>query len=292
MPAARHVAAVLAASALLLLPTVAAADPAPSTTWFSLINPTHHQPTGMTVVIVPAAFFSYSAMVTNASWIGAEALYREAGVQAALEATLYWAWAIDQYESTHPQLARLTYTVKVLGYDATPADLAGADIVINTAMVADPAFFLFHLGVGLPTVSDWLVEDGVFEDGQSAGQDVCTVWNTGLGQESGSLGAIRLRNLIIHEFGHCLGVGHTGTSLDLDHCNRNGTCYTSHPTDVMSQVVGNTRQCISNLNVQSIAEGYAWATTPTAIWQTHDGETYMARTAYQTKCMPAALNRV
>jgi hypothetical protein len=276
-----HLAAVLATCALLLVPTVAAADPAPATNWFSLINETHHQPTGMTVLIVPAAFFSYGAMVVNRSWVGAEALYREAGVQAALEATLYWAWVIDQYESTHPQLARVTYTVKVLGYDATPADVASADIVVNTGMVADPAFFLFHLGVGLPTLEN---ADG--------GQDVCTVWNTGIGQESGDLGAIRLRNLIIHEFGHCLGVGHTGTSLGLDHCNANGTCYTSHPTDVMSQVFGNARQCISNLNVQSLAEGYAWATSAGATYQPHDGETYMARSAYATTCMPAALNRI
>lgn len=280
-----RLAAALAVSALLLVPTVSAADPAPSTNWFSLINTTHHQPTGMTVVIVPAAFFSSSAMVGNRSWIGNEALYREAGVQAALEATLYWSWMIDQYESTYPQLQRLTYTVKVLGYDATPTDLAGADIVINTAMVGDPAFFVFHLGLGLPTVSEYAIDE-------SAGQDVCTVWNTGVGQESGDLGAIRLRNLIIHEFGHCLGAGHTGTSLGLEHCNRNGTCYDSHPTDVMSQVFGNARQCLSNLNVQSVAEGYWWATTPTAAWQPHDGETYMAKSQYQTKCMPAALNRI
>lgn len=283
--ALRHILSALAVCALLLAPTVTAADPSPSTTWFSLINTTHHQPTGMTVVIVPAAFFSYGAMVVNRTWIGSEALYREAGVQAALEATLYWAWMIDQYEGTHPQLQRLTYSVKVLGYDATPADLASADIVINTAMVADPAFFLFHLGVGLPTVSRWLVNGG-------AGQDVCTVWNTGLGQASGDVGAIRLRNLVIHEFGHCLGAGHTGTSLGLDHCNANGTCYSSHATDVMSQVFGNARQCLSNLNVQSVAEGYHWATSPTATWQAHDGETYMAKNQYQTRCMPSSMNRV
>lgn len=283
--AVRPLLPVLALCALLVVPTVTAADPSPSTTWFSLINTTHHQPTGMTVVIVPAAFFSNGAMVNNRTWIGAEALYREAGVQAALEATLYWAWMIDQYEGTHPQLQRLTYTVKVLGYDATPADLAAADIVINTAMVADPSPFLFHLGLGLPTVSTWLLN-------QRAGQNVCTVWNTGLGQERGDVGAIRLRNLVVHEFGHCLGAGHTGTSLGLDHCNANGTCYTSHPSDVMSSVVGSSRQCLSNLNVQSVAEGYAWATTATATWQAHDGETYMAKSQYQTKCMPSSMNRV
>lgn len=276
----------LVVPALLLVPTAVAADPSPSTTWFSLINSTHTDPTDMTVIIVPAAFFSSSANLGNTSWIGAEALYREPGVQAALEATLYWTWMIDQYESTYPQLARLSYTTKVLGYDATPADLANAKIVVNTAMVADPMFFVFHLGLGAPTFPlNWWLDP-------EAGHDICTVWNTGLGQESGDVGAIRLRNLVIHEFGHCLGVGHTGTSLGAPHCNANGTCYTSHPTDVMSSVFGNARQCLSNLNVMSIAEGYAWATSPTATWQPHDGEVYLAKSQYQTRCMPAALNRI
>lgn len=281
----RNLLAALTIGLVLVAPTVVAADPSPSSYWLSLINTTHYQPTGMTVVVVPAAFFSYGAMVVNRTWIGPDALAKEPGVLAALEAISYWDWMLRQYHNAHPQLARVTWTTKVLGVDATPADLAAADIVVNTAMAADPAPFLFHLGLGLPTASEWLVDD-------DAGQRVCTVWNTGLGQLRGDVGAIRLRNLVVHEFGHCIGAGHTGTSLGLDHCNANGTCYDSHPDDVMSQVGGATRQCLSNLNVQSVAEGYAWATSATSGWQPHDGETYMAKNQYATKCMPSAMNRI
>lgn len=284
MPRAHHF-AILTTLLLLATPVSQAASPSPSTNWFSLINSTHTDPTNMVVIIVPAAYYSQSAMVGNQTWIGPNALYMEPGVQAALEAVNYWAWMIDQYETTYPQLQYVSYTTKVLGYDATPLDLANAKIVVNTAMLADPAPFVFHAGLGAPTWPlDWWFDS-------SQGHDVCTVWNTGFGQSGSASSSARLRNLVIHEFGHCLGVGHTGTSLGLQHCNAAGTCYTNHPTDVMSVVSGSARQCISNLNMMSLAEGYAWATGPTATWQPHDGEVYLAKTAYNTTCMPTWMNK-
>ena len=49
-------------------------------------------------------------------------------------------------------------------------------------------------------------------------------------------------------------------------------------------------QCLSNLNVQSIAEGYAFLPGD---WEPHDGETFMLKSAYDatTACMPQALER-
>lgn len=281
LPAAFAVAAVV----LMVAPVAVAADPSPSSNWFSLINSTHTDPTDMVVIVVPAAYYSTQAMVNNRTWIGANALCAEPGTVAALEAIDYWNWVIANNRGAWPQLNYFTYTAKVAGCDATPLDFANAKIVVNTAMVADPSPFIFHLGLGAPTVAPTaLILEG-------PGHDVCTVWNTGLGMESGDNPNMRLRNLVIHEFGHCLGVGHTGTSLGLDHCNRNGTCYTSHPSDVMSQVFGNVRQCISNLNVQSLAEGYFWLTGAGATWQAHDGETYMSKGSYSTTCMPNSMKR-
>lgn len=284
----------LAAAGLLILPVALAAGPTPTSNyWFSRINATHLQPTGMTVVVVPSAYASKSANVDDRDWITANLLRDQPGVRATVEAIEYWAWMIDQYESTYPQLKRLTFTAKILGVDATQADLQTADIVVNTAAVTDPVPFVFHLGVGLPTLGPQALSESVvrFVGQPMSGQTLCTVWNTGLGQEDGDQSPTRLRNLVIHEFGHCIGAGHTGESLDQPHCNDDDQCYDNHPSDVMSLVVGDERQCLSNLNVLSLAEGYAWATTPTATWQPHDEEVYQAKSAYAVRCMPASLEK-
>jgi len=114
------------------------------------------------------------------------------------------------------------------------------------------------------------------------------VANTGVGGDPGDQEPARLRNLVLHEFGHCISAGHTGTSLGLAHESWEGVEYESHPTDVMSRVFGDARQCLSNLNVQSIAEGYAFLPGD---WQGHAGETSMLKTDYATVCMPAFLER-
>lgn len=253
--------------------------------WLSLINTTHIDPTDMVVIVVPPAYGS-SIMVADTTWItGLDPLYDHPAVQATLEAIEYWAWHLNQQASTWGQLNHVTWDAKVLGVDATPADIAGADIVVFTAMLSKPAPFLFHLGLGLPTYPPY---GAVLGPLGAYWQDTCTVWNTGVGSPSGDTDPLRLRNLVIHEFGHCVGAGHTGTSLGAAHCDSHNVCYTSHPTDVMSNVVGNTRQCLSNLNAQSIAEGYHWLP---GTWQTHSGETYMHRGTYTTHCMPSGMQR-
>lgn len=286
---------VMACIFLLVAPTVYSEKIDDGSLWFSRINVTHKDPTDMLVIVVPAAYFSKSSMVDDTAWVGADALLEEPGVQATLEAIEYWAWMIDQYETQYPQLAKLTYTVKVLGVDATLADVQEANIVVNTAMVADPAPFLFHLGLGYPTSPlsspAWINWGGQRYPAYDGSQDLCTVWNTGFGQDGTDTSPLRLRNLVIHEFGHCLGAGHTGESLGADHCNRAGTCYENHKTDVMSLVFGNQRQCLSNLNIMSLAEGYEWAAVAPFTWKNHDSEVYQLKSDYATTCMPSGMNR-
>jgi hypothetical protein len=280
-----------AATAFFLLTVPSAtAVPTQSTHWMSLINTVHSAPNGMTVVIVPPAYFSYSAMVGDLSWVGANAIANDPATKATLEAVNYWQWMMGQFTTTYPQLAYVTYTAKVLGVDATPADLQSADIVVNTAMASDFLPFIFHLGLGLPTYYPY---GAVLGPSGNYHMTKCTVWNTGAGSEPGDQEPTRLRNLVIHEFGHCLGAGHTGTSLGADHCSTTTSygCFDSHPTDVMSQVTGSARQCLSNLNMQSLAEGYVWLTSATATWAPHASETFQAKTDYATTCLPAAQYR-
>lgn len=309
---------VLATLLVSLVPAVGADhSPDPDRYYFTRINVTHENPRDMTVVIVPPAYFSQSAMIENIGWVGANALLDAPGTRAALEATTYWAWMIDQYEDQYPQLARFTFTTKVLGVDATAADLQSADILIMTGMAADPVPFVFHLGLGLPT---YPTEAFFFNQG---GQRVCTVWNTGVGQNSagdatvyGAIGDVgdamreagspvwfnrvdtvqdlsptRTRNLVLHEFGHCLGAGHMGESLGLAHTNSEGVDYENHPNDILSVAFGHYRQCLSNANVLSLAEGYAWLTSDTATWEQHDKEAYLLKDDYVQVCLPTGLHQ-
>lgn len=283
----------LGKSALLLLviitlsaPSVAAAhSPSPSDHWLSLINTTHIDPTGMSVIVVPPAYGS-SILISDPSWAtGLDPVEDHPAVQATLEAIDYWEWHLAQESSTWPQLAHVTWTAKVLGVDATAGDMADADIVVFTGMVSKPSPFIFHLGLGLPTYPPY---GAIFGPLGAYWQDTCTVWNTGVGSPGSDIDPLRLRNLVVHEFGHCVAAGHTGTSLGAAHCDSHNTCYTSHPTDVMSSVVGTHRQCLSNLNAKSVAEGYHWLP---GTWASHSGETYMKKTDYQVSCIPSSLER-
>jgi hypothetical protein len=282
---ARNLLGAFACATAVLAGSVHAESPDPATHWLSLINTTHREPGGMKVIVVPPAYLSQQAMIGNLGWLGSNPLLDHPGVQAALEAIDYWDWMLHDGPFAPSHLAGLSWTVSVLGVDATPEDLVDVDIVVETAMVTDPLPFVFHLGIGLPTFPP---DDFLIGPPGTYSQDVCTVINTGVGSDARDEEPARLRNLVLHEFGHCIGAGHTGTSLDLEHQSRDGTIYESHPTDPMSVVSGEARQCLSNLNVQSIAEGYAFLPGP---WQGHDGETFMPRSQYATACMPGALER-
>ncbi|HWG90484.1 MAG TPA: hypothetical protein VNZ52_06495 [Candidatus Thermoplasmatota archaeon] len=284
LPASRLLVAALALGLLAAPAAFAATAPTRATHWMSLINPTHAAPTEMTVVVIPPGYYSTEAMVERTGWIGPNPLLSHPGTQAILEATDYWTWMIDQYEGQYPWLAQVSYTVKVLGVDATAEDLQDAEIIITTTMVADTDLIVYHLGLGLPTLPWPVLLNG------NRGMDTCNVINTGFGQFEEDESPGRLRNLVIHEFGHCLGVGHTGTSLGLPHESSTGQEFDSHPTDVMSKVVGDKRQCLSNLNVLSLAEGYRWVGQG-GTWRKPVPEVYLEKSAYTTRCMPASMNR-
>ena len=271
-------------SALVLGATTAGAQ-SPETHWLSLINTTHAQPQDVRVVVVPPVYFSQQAFLGSNLIDTSNLVMSLPGVRAAMEAIDYWDWMVHDGPFAPSNLQQLQFPARVLGVDATVDDLVGANIIVLTGMVTDPLPFILHLGIGLPT----LPLNNLLSAGPgAASQDVCTVLNTGVGANPGDQEPARLRNLVVHEFGHCLGVGHTGTSLGLEHTSSDGTVYQSHPTDVMSQVFGDYRQCISNLNVQSLAEGYAFLPGP---WQPHDAETFMLKADYATACMPGALER-
>jgi len=291
---------------LLVVPTVFSAHaPSPETHYFSRINAHHDNPTNMSVVVVPSGYLSSTAHLGNLGWIGPDALRDAPGTQAVLEAIDYWAWMIDEFEDVHPQLAHVSYHVKILGVDADASSLATAKIVVTTAMAQDPFPFVFHLGIGLPT----LPPTALTNPGNTP-MRLCTTWNTGLGAWNNTadqalfgdgptdVDPLRLRNLAIHEFGHCLATGHTGGETRGGHpdsrvCNSHNTCYLApnagtHDEDVMSYVHGFFRQCLSNLNLQSLAQAYAFL--PGA-WQPHPRETYMVKGDYAQTCMPQSLGR-
>lgn len=273
----RRLAALLAVVALLSTPLAAAPAPDPSDHYGADINDTFDDPTDLSVVVVPAAYAS-QIMVEDPSWVGPDAVRDEPGTQAVLEAIDYWEWALDHYESQWPWLDRIDWNVSVLGDDATPSDVEEADVVVTTAMAGDPAPFLFHLGLGKNTLP---ARSLVFNEGPMTH---CTVWNTGAGTSSNGEDPLRLRNLAIHEFGHCLAAGHT------DWCHQ-GECYAPPPGDIMDVVHDRFRQCIANINVKSVALGYHWLDDGDA-WQPHHDAVFVEKASYERTCMPEALERV
>ena len=248
-------------------PPAPAGDPSPDDHWMADVNSPHDAPTNMTVLVVPPTF-------------GPD---RDGALQAELEALAYWDWAIRAAEAEHPQLRFVSYRVKVLGADATPEDARDARIVVTLDGATIPVAGNGWLGPGVPV--------GPATDPHGRRAQRCVVTNNGLEGSEGAEARTLLRNFVLHEFGHCLASGHTGESAGLAHCNAAGACYESHPTDVLSRVFGDRRQCLSNLNLQALAVAYGWMTAPGAAWELPPDETYMAKADYRETCMPDALRR-
>ena len=74
--------------------------------------------------------------------------------------------------------------------------------------------------------------------------------------------------------------------INQTHRNPTGMTVVIVPHDVMSNVIGSSRQCLSNLNLQSLDEGYAWK--PGTTWVNHDGETYMDKGDYEMTCLSSS----
>jgi hypothetical protein len=263
------------------LPAGRGESPSPEDHWMAYVGHTHPRPTDMLVVVAPPAYADLTGP--------APAPASDAALAAVLEALDYWAWFLQQGAATDPHLRYLSFHVEVLGRDATQADLARADVVVSLGGATAPVAGDVWAGSGNPIPPPGA--PAAYQDGR------CVLQADGV---AGSVGAQRLdllRNSMLHEFGHCLGAGHTGESGGSPHCDGSealgvgGTCYDSHPTDVMSVVLDDRRQCLSNLNLQTLSVGYAWLDGPDAAWQPAPVATYMLKSDYATTCMPDALAR-
>lgn len=263
---------------LLIAPATMAPAPDPDDYYGADINDTFEDPTDLTVLVVPPGYVSSSANLDDTGWVGPEALVDQPGAQAVLEAIEYWDWTLERHEPIWPQLDRIEWTTKLLGHDATIEDARDADVLVTTGMANDPVPFVFQLGLGSNTLPPRSL---LFGEGPMA---FCTVWNTGAGSSSQEVDPLRLRNLAVHEFGHCLAAGHS------DWCH-GGNCYDPPPGDVMDVVHGRHRECISNLNVRSVAMGYHWLSDGET-WQPHHDAVFVRKTDYERTCMPEGMIRV
>lgn len=243
---------------------------APSGTYYSHINWQFEDPSDLGVVVVPPAYVSEEGVFDDLSWLsGGDPVNDYPGVQVVLEVIDYWEWILDQHAERWPVLEEVRWTTRVVGVDATPVDVATADIVVLTGAVADPGPLPGHAGIGQPVPCV-----------ASPTQEKCLVINTTSGSRGDEVANMRLRNLAIHEFGHCLSAGHTYNGSGGSPLGEN---------DVMASIDVVERQCISNLNVQSIAEGYRFLVDAGAA--PGSGWTTMPAHEYAQDCIPAGLER-
>ncbi|HEY4497048.1 MAG TPA: hypothetical protein VI432_02780, partial [Candidatus Paceibacterota bacterium] len=228
--------------------------------------------------ILPPVYFSSEAMLLNPDWIGSEALYRHPAVQAALEATEYWAWFIGKNAPEFPHLANLSWETKVLGYDAGYAEFMDADIIIDIAMVSDPHAGSQHAGLASGNYN------------HVSGKQYCLATNAGIGAMQESDQPTDLRNIVLHEFGHCIGAGHTGSFPPNEQCSPTYGCFDNQPEDVMTGNSHYKRNCLSNINLFSLAEIHdSLPPIQNAGW--YDGEAFVLKEDYGQTCMPEAMNR-
>lgn len=213
------------------------------------------------VVILPPVYAS-PGLAANLSWVGPPPMCSHPAVQAALEATEYWRWLIAEHVSQYPQFNPIRWETKTFGCDAGMAELNAADMKIAIAMVAAnvPAFPVYQFF------------------GLACSQETPAL---NIGIQLNTDQPYDVRNTVLHEFGHCLGVGHTGDHTT-GHCSYRYGCFDNHPNDVMSQGPSALRRCLSNLNVLSLAESHGTG---------YDGEAFMLRTNHRHLCMPNSLAR-
>ncbi|MCA1810733.1 MAG: hypothetical protein LC623_01830 [Halobacteriales archaeon] len=146
-----------------------------------------------------------------------------------------------------------------LGTDNVPQDaLLDPEIVVVTS--EHNPFLLFGIGEQLPlgicTQRGGAVQTFPSHDHDGAtiasaeckqGGMTCVALNTNF-----LLGGVRrMYDLVSHEFGHCLGIGHVGDALDFD-----AKVFPVH--DIMSYQYDATHvHCVSNLNLNALSGVYA-----------------------------------
>ncbi|MBI2013341.1 MAG: PKD domain-containing protein [Candidatus Colwellbacteria bacterium] len=251
----------------------------PETHWYMWGYKIPVQPVGLKVVILPPAYFSVRAMVQNQSWIGPDATYRHPAVQAAMEAAEYWEWFLAENSQQFTQLSGLSWTIKVAGYNAGPEEVRTADILIAIAMVGDPIPFVKHSG-----------EARWESNPLNSGKPVCITKHEGIGEYQNSQQPVDLRNLVLHEFGHCIGAGHSGAWPETTHCSPRYGCFKNQPDDVMTGHKWNERNCLSNLDLFALAEAYDWR-EPIKNDKLYDDEVFIPKTSWTSTCIPEGMKR-
>ncbi len=156
--------------------------------------------------------------------------------------------------------------IYTLGYDEIPLEALWDPEVIVISGEVNP-FVLFGIGYALPISICWSSnpfdslnlhqhEGSAWASSSSAcegGGHQCIAINTNFFHLDGPFvrihgdyGERRMYDLVAHEFGHCLGIGHVGDALDFD-------AKTYPSADIMSyQYDRNQVFCVSNLNVRSV----------------------------------------
>jgi hypothetical protein len=143
-----------------------------------------------------------------------------------------------------------------LGLDVPSAEALADPEILVIAAEANPAL-LFGIGLQTPIGVCYAQEAAWHQHPGSpwgsvmaecgAGGQTCLALNTNflLG------GAKRMHDLVSHEFGHCLGIGHVGDAGDFD-------AKTVPLNDIMSYQYNPTHvHCVSNLDVESLQGVYA-----------------------------------
>lgn len=171
--------------------------------------------------------------------------------------------------------------IYTLGYDDIPSDALSDPEIVVIAGEFNP-FLLFGIGYTVPIgfcsgfnpldPSIWHQHNGSQWATSTAscksGGNQCVALNTNFLHSDGPIiginayqhGERRMYDLVAHEVGHCLGIGHVGDALDF-------STWIYPTTDIMSYQYDPSQVfCVSTLNIKSLQGVYADAisTSPSA----------------------------